>query len=59
MYDIIQSLPRVEQLLKARLINSILINLEKGFEDWNRDMTIFFGNLWGLFINARISMEQS
>jgi DNA-directed RNA polymerase subunit beta' len=57
--DIIQGLPKVEQLLEARPINSISIDLEKGFEDWNRDMTNFFGNLWGFFISARISMEQS
>nr|QZJ47902.1 RNA polymerase beta'' subunit [Sphagnum palustre] len=57
--DIIQGLPKVEQLLEARPINSVSIDLEKGFEDWNRDMTNFFGNLWGFFISARISMEQS
>jgi DNA-directed RNA polymerase subunit beta' len=57
--DIIQGLPKVEQLLEARPINSISIDLEKGFEDWNRDMTNFFGNLWGFFISAMISMEQS
>nr|AND48510.1 beta'' subunit of RNA polymerase [Flatbergium sericeum] len=57
--DIIQGLPKVEQLLEARPINSVSIDLEKGFEDWNRDMTNFFGTLWGFFISARISMEQS
>lgn len=57
--DIIQGLPKVEQLLEARPINSVFINLEKGFEDWNRDMTHFFGSLWGYFLSARISMEQS
>jgi DNA-directed RNA polymerase subunit beta' len=57
--DIIQGLPKVEQLLEARPINSVSINLEKGFEDWNKDMTKFFGSLWGFFLSARISMEQS
>ena len=57
--DIIQGLPKVEQLLEARPINSIFIHLEKGFEDWNKDMTNFFGSLWGYFLSARISMEQS
>nr|BDZ75622.1 DNA-directed RNA polymerase subunit beta'' [Timmiella anomala] len=57
--DIIQGLPKVEQLLEARPINSVSINLEKGFEDWNKDMTNFFGSLWGYFLSARISMEQS
>lgn len=57
--DIIQGLPKVEQLLEARPINSVFINLEKGFEDWNKDMTNFFGSLWGYFLSSRISMEQS
>nr|YP_010189024.1 RNA polymerase beta'' subunit [Ptychomnion cygnisetum]QZJ47827.1 RNA polymerase beta'' subunit [Ptychomnion cygnisetum] len=57
--DIIQGLPKVEQLLEARPINSVFINLEKGFEDWNKDMINFFGSLWGYFLSARISMEQS
>ncbi len=55
--NIIQGPPKVEQLLEACPINSISIDLEKGFEDWNRDMTNFFGNLWGFFISARIDME--
>nr|YP_010189111.1 RNA polymerase beta'' subunit [Ulota hutchinsiae]QZJ48063.1 RNA polymerase beta'' subunit [Ulota hutchinsiae] len=57
--DIIQGLPKVEQLLEARPINSVFINLETGFEEWNKDMTSFFGSLWGYFLSARISMEQS
>nr|YP_009732760.1 RNA polymerase beta'' subunit [Buxbaumia aphylla]QHU77102.1 RNA polymerase beta'' subunit [Buxbaumia aphylla] len=57
--DIIQGLPKVEQLLEARPTNSVSINLEKGFEDWNKDMTSFFGSVWGFFFSARISMEQS
>jgi len=57
--DIIQGLPKVEQLLEARPINSVSIHLEKGFEDWNKDMTSFFGNIWGYFLSAQISMEQS
>nr|QYB18646.1 RNA polymerase beta'' subunit [Conocephalum conicum]QYB18733.1 RNA polymerase beta'' subunit [Conocephalum conicum] len=56
--DIIQGLPKVEQLLEARPINSVSINLEKGFEDWNTDMTKFLGNLWGFFLSTKISMEQ-
>jgi DNA-directed RNA polymerase subunit beta' len=43
--NVIHGLPKVEQLLKAHPINSILIDLEKGFEDWNRDMTKKFINL--------------
>lgn len=57
--DIIQGLPKIEQLLEARPINSVFVHLEKGFEDWNKDMINFFGSLWGYFLSARISMEQS
>nr|YP_009642780.1 RNA polymerase beta'' subunit [Reboulia hemisphaerica]QCP68413.1 RNA polymerase beta'' subunit [Reboulia hemisphaerica] len=57
--DIIQGLPKVEQLLEARPINSVSINLENGFEDWNNDMTKFIGNLWGFFLSTKISMEQA
>ncbi|BDD77239.1 RNA polymerase beta'' subunit (chloroplast) [Marchantia polymorpha subsp. ruderalis] len=56
--DIIQGLPKVEQLLEARPINSVSINLINGFEDWNNDMTKFIGNLWGFFLSTKISMEQ-
>ncbi|KAG6540706.1 hypothetical protein Mapa_017842 [Marchantia paleacea] len=56
--DIIQGLPKVEQLLEARPINSVSINLENGFEDWNNDMIKFIGNLWGFFLSTKISMEQ-
>nr|YP_010184918.1 RNA polymerase beta'' subunit [Pseudotsuga brevifolia]QVH34597.1 RNA polymerase beta'' subunit [Pseudotsuga brevifolia] len=57
--DIIQGLPKVEQLSEARLNNSISMNLKESFENWTGDMTRFLGSLWGLFISARITMEQS
>jgi DNA-directed RNA polymerase subunit beta' len=57
--DIIQGLPKVEQLSEARLNNSILMNLKESFENWTGDMTRFLGSIWGLFISARITMEQS
>nr|YP_009268463.1 RNA polymerase beta subunit-2 [Pseudolarix amabilis]BAV19369.1 RNA polymerase beta subunit-2 [Pseudolarix amabilis] len=57
--DIIQGLPKVEQLSEARLNNSIPMNLKESFENWTGDMTRFLGSLWGLFISARITMEQS
>eukprot|EP01018_Ginkgo_biloba_P030045 Gb_09773 [translate_table: standard] len=56
--DIIQGLPKVEQLSEARSINLIPRNLEESFEDWNEDMTRSLGSLKGLFISARITMEQ-
>nr|AER45533.1 rpoC2 [Halocarpus kirkii] len=57
--DIIQGLPKIEQLSEARSTNSISKNLKKNVQSWNRDMTTFFGILWGSFIGARITMEQS
>lgn len=57
--DIIQGLPKVEQLLEARSINSVSINLENSFEDWSNDMKKFIGNLWGFFLSTKISIEQS
>jgi hypothetical protein len=48
---------KVEQLSKAHLNNSILMNLKESFENWTGDMTRFLGSVWGLFISARITME--
>nr|YP_010265838.1 RNA polymerase beta'' subunit [Botrychium ternatum]UHY94407.1 RNA polymerase beta'' subunit [Botrychium ternatum] len=57
--DIIQGLPKVEQLLEARSTNSVSSNLENAFGDWSRGMTKLIGNSWSRFLGARISMEQS
>jgi DNA-directed RNA polymerase subunit beta' len=35
------------------------MNLKESFENWTRDMTRFLRSLWGLFISANITMEQS
>nr|QWW92844.1 RNA polymerase beta'' subunit [Herbertus javanicus] len=56
--DIIQGLPKVEQLLEARPANLVSINLENSFEDWNNDMKKFIGNLWGFFLSTKIGIEQ-
>jgi DNA-directed RNA polymerase subunit beta' len=56
--DIIQGLPKVEQLLEARSMNSVSIDLENSFRDWSNDMKKFIGNLWGFFLGAKISREQ-
>jgi DNA-directed RNA polymerase subunit beta' len=56
--DIIQGLPKVEQLLEARPVNLVSINLEKSFEDWNNDMKKFIGTFWGFFLSTRVSIEQ-
>uniref|UniRef100_A0AB39U331 DNA-directed RNA polymerase subunit beta'' n=1 Tax=Ophioglossum hongii TaxID=3238578 RepID=A0AB39U331_9MONI len=57
--DIIQGLPKVEQLLEARPTNSVSRDLERGFEDWNKGITRLIGNFWSCFLGAGISMEQS
>nr|QWW92011.1 RNA polymerase beta'' subunit [Lejeunea sp. 17-8794] len=57
--DIIQGLPKVEQLLEARSINSVSINLESSFNDWNNDMKKFIGNLWAFFLSTKIGTEQA
>ena len=56
--DIIQGLPKVEQLLEARPVNLVSINLENSFEDWNNDMKKFIGTFWGFFLSTKISIEQ-
>nr|YP_009701070.1 RNA polymerase beta' subunit [Parasitaxus usta]QEQ14275.1 RNA polymerase beta' subunit [Parasitaxus usta] len=57
--DIIQGLPKIEQLPEARSTNSVSKNLKKNVQNWNRDMEQILGRLWGSFISARITMEQS
>nr|QYB22620.1 RNA polymerase beta'' subunit [Prumnopitys amara] len=57
--DIIQGLPKIEQLSEARSTNSISKNIKRNVKIWNRDMAQFLGRLWGSFISARITMEQS
>lgn len=56
--DIIQGLPKVEQLLEARSMNPVSIDLENTFRDWSNDMKKFIGNLWGVFLSAKISAKQ-
>nr|YP_010033293.1 RNA polymerase beta'' subunit [Diplophyllum taxifolium]QOW40215.1 RNA polymerase beta'' subunit [Diplophyllum taxifolium] len=56
--DIIQGLPKVEQLLEARPVNLVSINLENSFEDWNNDMKKFIGTFWGFFLSTKVSIEQ-
>nr|BBF91245.1 RNA polymerase beta subunit-2 [Saxegothaea conspicua] len=57
--DIIQGLPKIEQLSEARSTNSISENIKKNVRIWNRDMAQILGRLWGSFISARMTMEQS
>jgi DNA-directed RNA polymerase subunit beta' len=57
--DIIQGLPKVEQLLEARSFNSVALNLENGFLDWTNHMNCFLGEQWGFILSTQISLEQS
>nr|YP_009379775.1 RNA polymerase beta subunit-2 [Callitris rhomboidea]BAX56302.1 RNA polymerase beta subunit-2 [Callitris rhomboidea] len=55
--DIIQGLPKVEQLSEARSL--ISKNRKKKFQILNRHLSIFFGNFWGSLTSVRITMEDS
>nr|YP_008082402.1 RNA polymerase beta subunit-2 [Taiwania flousiana]AGL11248.1 RNA polymerase beta subunit-2 [Taiwania flousiana] len=57
--DIIQGLPKVEQLSEARSNTSISKNRKRNFQKLKRHLAIFFGNFWGSFISVRITMEHS
>lgn len=56
--DIIQGLPKVEQLLESRSIASIPARIEDLFGRWNRGITRLIGNLWSHFLSAGTSMEH-
>nr|WNM92310.1 RNA polymerase beta'' subunit [Opuntia engelmannii var. cuija] len=57
--DITQGLPKVEQVLEARSIDSISMNLESRIDDWNEHITRILGNSWGFLIGAELTMAQS
>nr|YP_010044894.1 RNA polymerase beta subunit [Dianyuea turbinata]QPF96151.1 RNA polymerase beta subunit [Dianyuea turbinata] len=57
--DITQGLPKVEQVLEVRSIDSISINLEKRVEGWNECITRILGILWGFLIGAELTIVQS
>ncbi|MFQ6657655.1 hypothetical protein Gotur_027239, partial [Gossypium turneri] len=44
--DITQGLPKVEQVLELRSIDSISMNLEKRIEGWNECITRILGIPW-------------
>nr|YP_009708962.1 RNA polymerase beta'' subunit [Embelia vestita]QEW86606.1 RNA polymerase beta'' subunit [Embelia vestita] len=54
--DITQGLPKVEQVLEVRSIESISMNLEKRVEGWNERI---LGIPWGFLIGAEITIVQS
>nr|ADD31155.1 RNA polymerase beta'' subunit protein [Meliosma aff. cuneifolia Moore 333] len=57
--DITQGLPKVEQVLEVRSIDSISMNLEKRVEGWNEHITRILGIPWGFLIGAELTIAQS
>nr|YP_010144834.1 RNA polymerase beta'' subunit [Pterygocalyx volubilis]QQL92154.1 RNA polymerase beta'' subunit [Pterygocalyx volubilis] len=57
--DITQGLPKVEQVLEVRSIDSISINLEKRIEGWNKCITRVLGIPWGFLVGAELTIVQS
>nr|CAP62488.1 RNA polymerase beta' subunit-2 [Ceratophyllum demersum] len=57
--DITQGLPKVEQVLEVRSIDSISLNLEKRVEGWNERVTRILGIPWGFLIGAELTIAQS
>nr|YP_010847814.1 RNA polymerase beta'' subunit [Ceropegia nilotica]WEV92464.1 RNA polymerase beta'' subunit [Ceropegia nilotica] len=57
--DITQGLPKVEQVLEVRSVDSISMNLEKRIEGWNECITRILGIPWGFFISAELTIVQS
>nr|YP_009570432.1 RNA polymerase beta subunit [Berberidopsis corallina]ABV65700.1 RNA polymerase beta'' subunit [Berberidopsis corallina]QBC66679.1 RNA polymerase beta subunit [Berberidopsis corallina] len=57
--DITQGLPKVEQVLEVRSIDSISMNLEKRVKGWNEHITRILGIPWGFLIGAELTIVQS
>nr|YP_009646921.1 DNA-directed RNA polymerase beta'' chain [Cephalotus follicularis]QCX31998.1 DNA-directed RNA polymerase beta'' chain [Cephalotus follicularis]UZT28300.1 RNA polymerase beta'' subunit [Cephalotus follicularis] len=57
--DITQGLPKVEQVLEVRSIDSISMNLEKRVGGWNECITRILGIPWGFLIGAELTIVQS
>nr|YP_010180528.1 RNA polymerase beta'' subunit [Maerua crassifolia]QVD39947.1 RNA polymerase beta'' subunit [Maerua crassifolia] len=57
--DITQGLPKVEQVLEVRSIDSISMNLEKRIKGWNKCITRILGIPWGFLIGAELTIVQS
>lgn len=57
--DITQGLPKVEQVLEVRSVDSISMNLEKRVESWNEHITRILGIPWGFLIGAELTIAQS
>lgn len=57
--DITQGLPKVEQILEVRSIDSISMNLERRIEDWDERIRRILGIPWGFLIGAELTIAQS
>ena len=57
--DIMQGLPKMEQVLEVRSIDSISINLEKKVENWNECITRIVRIPWRFLIGAELTIVQS
>nr|UDZ61171.1 RNA polymerase beta subunit [Echinodorus berteroi] len=57
--DITQGLPKVEQVLEVRSIDSISMNLERRVKDWNECIPRILGIPWGFLIGAELTIAQS
>nr|YP_010260740.1 RNA polymerase beta'' subunit [Corybas cheesemanii]UIX55790.1 RNA polymerase beta'' subunit [Corybas cheesemanii] len=57
--DITQGLPKVEQILEVRSIDSISMNLERRVEGWDEHIQRILGIPWGFFIGAELTIAQS
>nr|QWW89624.1 RNA polymerase beta'' subunit [Gentiana leucomelaena] len=57
--DITQGLPKVEQVLEVRSVDSISINLEKRVEGWNECINRILGIPWGFLVGAELTVVQS
>nr|ATL60260.1 RNA polymerase beta'' subunit [Hillia triflora] len=57
--DITQGLPKVEQVLEVRSIDSISMNLEKRIEGWNKAITRILGIPWVFLIGTELTIVQS
>nr|YP_010471788.1 RNA polymerase beta'' subunit [Nervilia fordii]UVG41145.1 RNA polymerase beta'' subunit [Nervilia fordii] len=57
--DITQGLPKVEQILEVRSIDSISMNLERIVEDWDERIRRILGIPWGFLIGAELTIVQS
>nr|UTS56975.1 RNA polymerase beta'' subunit [Schizaea tenella] len=56
--DIIQGLPKVEQLLESRSIGSVPTRIVDASEKWSEGITQPIGNFWSHLLSARASMEH-